>query len=156
MLRRQIKMQYSIKQCPFKRWRSRDLNPGLSACEADTLPLSYTPSRRDVSLIESSKGILLTFHIFTVAVIASCRSLVDLSKVGRRASARGLRGMETALHYCFATRKVTTDSSLLSSAPAGKCWNWPRPGAKSKSKSKASRRNNFVIVQMASKNSPSH
>ena len=24
-------------------WRSRDLNPGLSACEADTLPLSYTP-----------------------------------------------------------------------------------------------------------------
>ena len=26
-----------------KLWRSRDLNPGLSACEADTLPLSYTP-----------------------------------------------------------------------------------------------------------------
>ena len=25
-------------------WRCRDLNPGLSACEADTLPLSYTPS----------------------------------------------------------------------------------------------------------------
>lgn len=24
-------------------WRSWDLNPGLSACEADTLPLSYTP-----------------------------------------------------------------------------------------------------------------
>ena len=24
-------------------WRCRDLNPGLSACEADTLPLSYTP-----------------------------------------------------------------------------------------------------------------
>ncbi|KYM81212.1 hypothetical protein ALC53_08283, partial [Atta colombica] len=26
-------------------WRSWDLNPGLSACEADTLPLSYTPNR---------------------------------------------------------------------------------------------------------------
>ncbi|KYN38195.1 hypothetical protein ALC56_07235, partial [Trachymyrmex septentrionalis] len=25
-------------------WRSWDLNPGLSACEADTLPLSYTPN----------------------------------------------------------------------------------------------------------------
>ncbi|KYN15445.1 hypothetical protein ALC57_12494 [Trachymyrmex cornetzi] len=27
-----------------KLWRSWDLNPGLSACEADTLPLSYTPN----------------------------------------------------------------------------------------------------------------
>ena len=27
-----------------KIWRSWDLNPGLSACEADTLPLSYTPA----------------------------------------------------------------------------------------------------------------
>ena len=27
-------------------WRSRDLNPGLSACEADTLPLSYTPKHK--------------------------------------------------------------------------------------------------------------
>ena len=25
-----------------KMWRSWDLNPGLSACKADTLPLSYT------------------------------------------------------------------------------------------------------------------
>merc|ERR1719271_55753 len=30
-------------------WRSRGLNPGLSACKADALPLSYTPAqfRRD-------------------------------------------------------------------------------------------------------------
>ena len=26
-----------------KVWRCWDLNPGLSACEADTLPLSYIP-----------------------------------------------------------------------------------------------------------------
>ena len=29
-------------------WRSRDLNPGLSACEADTLPLSYTPTYESI------------------------------------------------------------------------------------------------------------
>ena len=31
----------NLKEKSF--WRSRDLNPGLSACEADALPLSYTP-----------------------------------------------------------------------------------------------------------------
>ena len=34
------------RSCFLCVWRSRGLNPGLSACKADALPLSYTPSRK--------------------------------------------------------------------------------------------------------------
>ena len=42
--KRAVELRASLELAAVKKiWRSRDLNPGLSACEADTLPLSYTP-----------------------------------------------------------------------------------------------------------------
>lgn len=42
-------------------WRYWDLNPGLSACEADTLPLSYTPSCM-LCVLHKLNGTILLFE----------------------------------------------------------------------------------------------
>ena len=36
-------IRYPLRHGVVCVWRSRGLNPGLSACKADALPLSYTP-----------------------------------------------------------------------------------------------------------------
>lgn len=43
-----------------KTWRSWDLNPGLSACEADTLPLSYTPAYTAKRLTNEQSAVIVS------------------------------------------------------------------------------------------------
>ena len=52
-----------MKNGPINDWRSRDLNPGLSACEADTLPLSYTP------LLGFNSYFILNFFCYKVHIM---------------------------------------------------------------------------------------
>ena len=58
-----------------KYWRCRDLNPGLSACEADTLPLSYIPTVSEIvrkcHFSKCSKLFHLTFSLISLASIKS-------------------------------------------------------------------------------------
>jgi hypothetical protein len=51
-------------------WRHRDLNPGLFACEADTLPLSYAPKlTMPIYELENNRAFSTLSHIRSQKII---------------------------------------------------------------------------------------